>query len=91
VEFVFVLEGRLQVRLRGEEIVLEPGDALTFPPHIDHTFGSVRPDGPTRVLWVFCPALSLEGSPEVEPGMAASTDDSGSRVSTRGRPEGPAA
>jgi transcriptional regulator with XRE-family HTH domain len=92
VEFVFVLEGRLQIRLREEEILLEPGDALTFPPHIEHTFRSVRPDGPTRVLWVFCPALSVEGSPDAEPVTAASTNHSqGARVSSRGRPEGPAA
>jgi len=61
VEFVFVLEGKLRVRLRDEDIFLESGDALTFPPRTEHTFGSVRPDGPTRVLWVFSPALSVEG------------------------------
>jgi len=61
VEFVFVLEGKLRVRLRDEDILLESGDALTFPPRTEHTFRSVRPDGPTRVLWVFSPALSVEG------------------------------
>lgn len=60
VEFVFVLEGQLQVTLRDEDILLGPGDALTFPPRTEHTFRSARPDGPTRVLWVFCPALSVE-------------------------------
>jgi transcriptional regulator with XRE-family HTH domain len=76
VEFIFVLEGRLQVKLRDEEIVLEPGDAFTFPPHIEHTFRNVRPDGPTRVLRLFCPALSVEGSLDAEPVTAASTNDS---------------
>jgi transcriptional regulator with XRE-family HTH domain len=74
VEFVFVLEGQLQVKLRDQDFLLEPGDALTFP-RTEHTFRSVRPDGPTRVLWVLCPALSVEASSRTEPVTAASTND----------------
>jgi transcriptional regulator with XRE-family HTH domain len=75
VEFVFVLEGQLQIQLRDQDILLEPGDALTFPPRTKHTFRSVRPDGPTRVLWVFSPALSVEASSGTEQVTAASTHD----------------
>ena len=58
VEFVFVLEGDLQVTVGGEVTVLGPGDAFTFSPRTEHGFRSVRADGATRVLWVFAPALS---------------------------------
>ena len=57
VEFVFVVSGRLAVTLRNEEIVLGPGDALTFAPHVPHTFRSALQDANTQVRWVFSPAL----------------------------------
>jgi len=57
VEFVFVVSGRLAVTLRNEEIVLGPGDTLTFAPHVPHTFRSALEDATTQVLWVFSPAL----------------------------------
>lgn len=57
VEFVFVLDGRLFVTLHDEEILLEQGDTLTFPPHTPHTFRSANTEGRTKVLWVFSPAL----------------------------------
>ncbi len=58
VEFVFVLEGSLEVVVEGEVTVLAAGDALTFLPSVEHGFRSLRTDGTTRVLWVFAPALS---------------------------------
>jgi quercetin dioxygenase-like cupin family protein len=57
VEFVYVIEGRLQVTLRAKQIVLEAGDAFTFPPRNEHGFRSAADVGVTRVLWVFAPAL----------------------------------
>jgi transcriptional regulator with XRE-family HTH domain len=57
VEFVFVVSGRLSITLRDEEVVLEQGDTLTFPPHVPHTFRSALDEGTTQVLWVFSPAL----------------------------------
>jgi transcriptional regulator with XRE-family HTH domain len=60
VEFVFVVEGRLQVTIRDEQLVLDAGDAVTFSPESQHCFRSVAPFGNTRVLWVFSPALSVE-------------------------------
>ena len=53
VEFVFVISGRLAVFLRGEEIVLEAGDGMSFPPRVPHTFRSAATEGHTKVLWVF--------------------------------------
>ena len=57
VEFVYVIEGRLQVTLRAKQFVLEAGDAFTFPPRNEHSFRSAADDCVTRVLWVFAPAL----------------------------------
>src|SRR5208282_5508241 len=39
VEFVFVLAGQLQITVAGEQVTLEQGDAFTFPPSTQHTFG----------------------------------------------------
>ncbi len=61
VEFVFVLAGQLQITVAGEQIILEQGDAFTFPPSTQHTFRVAPPAGPTRVLWVFSPALPDTG------------------------------
>lgn len=57
VEFVFVLDGRLGLNVAGEEVVLERGDAFTFPSGAEHTWRAVPDTGPTRVLWVLSPAL----------------------------------
>jgi quercetin dioxygenase-like cupin family protein len=60
VEFVFVVDGRLEVTLRDHTVVLESGDAFTFPPRNEHCFRSIAEDTITRVLWVFAPALPPE-------------------------------
>ena len=61
VEFVFVVEGRLQLTVHDEQVLLEAGDAYTFAPRSPHCFRSVAPRGRTRVLWVFAPALPVDG------------------------------
>jgi transcriptional regulator with XRE-family HTH domain len=61
VEFVFVVEGHLQVTIRDQQVVLGAGDAFTFPPRSSHCFRSVAQSGRTRVLWVFSPALPVNG------------------------------
>jgi transcriptional regulator with XRE-family HTH domain len=57
VEFVFVLGGQLQIGVAGELVVLEEGDAFTFPGSAEHTFRVLPAAGRARVLWVFSPAL----------------------------------
>lgn len=57
VEFVFVLDGRLGLNVAGEDVVLERGDAFTFPSGTQHTWRAVQESGLTRVLWVLSPAL----------------------------------
>jgi transcriptional regulator with XRE-family HTH domain len=73
VEFVYVIEGRLQVTLRTTKIVLETGDVFTFPPRNEHCFRSAADVGATRVLWVFAPALPPDAAIEVEPSSRATT------------------
>jgi transcriptional regulator with XRE-family HTH domain len=65
VEFVFVLAGQLQITVAGEQVILEQGDAFTFPPSTQHTFGVAPPAGRAQVLWVFLPALPDTG-PDVQ-------------------------
>ncbi len=66
VEFVFVLDGQLQITIAGEQITLEQGDAFTFPASTPHTFGVATSADRAQVLWVFSPALPDTG-PDVEP------------------------
>ena len=63
VEFVFVVEGRLEVTIADQVVVLAAGDAFTFPPRTQHCFRGTA-EGTTRVLWVFAPALPPEESGE---------------------------
>ena len=77
VEFVYVIEGRLQVTLRAKQIVLEAGDAFTFPPRNEHCFRSATDDGTTRVLWVFAPALPPDAAVNSPQGPSGNGSTSG--------------
>jgi transcriptional regulator with XRE-family HTH domain len=57
VEFVFVLEGQLQVTIEGERVELEQGDAFTFAGSAKHAFQVDPQAARTLVLWVLSPAL----------------------------------
>src|SRR5699024_2561184 len=63
VEFVFVLHGRLEINVvdltdtNTETLILDAGDAFTFPAANKHAFRAVDGTGPPRVLWAFSPAL----------------------------------
>ncbi|HEY0358203.1 MAG TPA: XRE family transcriptional regulator [Mycobacteriales bacterium] len=58
VEFVFVLDGRLEITVDGQVTRLGGGDAFTFAPSRQHSF---RATAATRVLWVISPALPADG------------------------------
>jgi transcriptional regulator with XRE-family HTH domain len=62
VEFVFIIEGALEITLDGRVQSLRHGDALTFSPGAPHTFRNPSADAVARVLWVISPALSASGS-----------------------------
>lgn len=57
VEFVLVLAGQLQVSVAGKQVILDQGDAFTFPADTPHTFCVSPLAARTRVLWVVSPAL----------------------------------
>jgi transcriptional regulator with XRE-family HTH domain len=61
VEFVFVLDGRLEITVDGEVTALRRGDAFTFAPSSRHSFRSPEERRVTRVLWVISPALPADG------------------------------
>lgn len=48
-----VIEGRLRLRIGGQERELGPGDAFLIPPHVVHA--GVVTAGPARVLDIFSP------------------------------------
>jgi quercetin dioxygenase-like cupin family protein len=55
VEFVYVLEGTLELRVAEETHLLEQGDALTYPLAKPHTWRNASRTEQLRVLWVSVP------------------------------------
>jgi transcriptional regulator with XRE-family HTH domain len=55
VEFVYVVRGRLQIRLSDDTVLLGAGDAFTFPGREPHTWSNAA-DGDCEVIWVLAPA-----------------------------------
>lgn len=55
VEFVYVLEGSLELQVGEETHVLEEGDALTYPLTKPHTWRNASERKKARVLWVSVP------------------------------------
>jgi quercetin dioxygenase-like cupin family protein/DNA-binding Xre family transcriptional regulator len=68
VEFALILAGELDITVAGERLTLREGDAFTFPGDAAHTFRAAIGAGPTRVLWVFSPALPHTGVGPQGPG-----------------------
>ena len=64
-EVFAVLDGTVDMHYRenGEEriVTLNAGDAFTFQSRAEHTFQVPLSAGPTKVLWVFSPALPDHG------------------------------
>lgn len=61
VEFVFVIDGRLEMVVDGQTDVLAAGDSLTFAPTRPHAFRNPSAERSARVLWVLTPALPTTG------------------------------
>jgi transcriptional regulator with XRE-family HTH domain len=51
-EFIFVLSGKLEITLGGEEMVLDPGDSLYFNPRLKHVSRALGKK-PVRFLDIF--------------------------------------
>ncbi len=56
VEFVYVLDGALELRIGDETHLLETGDALTYPLAKPHTWRNASDTDPLRVLWLSVPS-----------------------------------
>ncbi|HWS35081.1 MAG TPA: cupin domain-containing protein [Actinoplanes sp.] len=56
VEFVYVIRGRLSLRLSAETVELNAGDAFTFPGREPHTWSNAAGADPCEVVWVLAPA-----------------------------------
>jgi transcriptional regulator with XRE-family HTH domain len=56
VEFVYVVEGSLELVLETETETLSGGDAMTFPGRLPHTWRNASASEPCEVLWVLSPA-----------------------------------
>jgi transcriptional regulator with XRE-family HTH domain len=54
-EFVYVLEGSLELQVGEERHVLEEGDALTYPLAKPHTWRNGSQTRSARILWVAVP------------------------------------
>ena len=61
-EFVFVLKGRLVVKVDDEETDLDEGDAMTFDPRRPHTFRNASESLPAQALFMASKAESPESS-----------------------------
>jgi transcriptional regulator with XRE-family HTH domain len=57
VEFVYVTRGRLRLTLSEESVLLDAGDAFTFPGREPHTWSNASDgDEVCEVIWVLAPA-----------------------------------
>jgi uncharacterized cupin superfamily protein len=56
VEFVYVVEGQLEVVLSHEAVRLSSGDAFTFPGREPHTWRNASRTESCEVLWVLAHA-----------------------------------
>ena len=55
-EFVYVVEGALDLVMDGETVTLRAGDAMTFPGRTPHTWRNHHTADGCEVLWVLSPA-----------------------------------
>jgi len=56
VEFVFVIEGSIEIQLGPESITLSKGDSLTFKGSEPHTWRNASAAKGCQVVWVMAPA-----------------------------------
>lgn len=56
VEFVFVIEGSIEIQLGPEVLTLSKGDSLTFKGSEPHTWRNASAENGCQVVWVMAPA-----------------------------------
>ena len=61
-QVIYLLEGRVEVGMRGEKEKMAPGDAVYFPPGEKHQV-DVLGDQPARLLVIYAPPLQSKETP----------------------------
>lgn len=61
-QVIYLLEGRIEVEMRGEKEQLEPGDTVYFPPGEKHQV-VVLGDQPARFLVIYSPPIQSADTP----------------------------
>ena len=61
-QVIYLLEGRVEVGMRGEKEEMDPGDAVYFPPGEKHQV-DVLGDQPARLLVIYAPPLQSKETP----------------------------
>lgn len=61
VEFLYIIDGTLEVTFPDGVVSFGPGDAVTFEPSTHRSFAVPADSGPATVLWVITPALPRTG------------------------------
>ena len=61
-QVVYLLEGRIEVEMRGEKERLDPGDTVYFPPGEKHRV-VVLGDQPARLLVIYAPPIQSADTP----------------------------
>jgi transcriptional regulator with XRE-family HTH domain len=54
-DLVHVLEGELEMNIDGVVYLMKPGDTLTFPPSLPHTWRNPSRTKRTKTIWVIVP------------------------------------
>jgi transcriptional regulator with XRE-family HTH domain len=79
-DWMYVLEGRLRLLLGGEDLTIEPGEAVEFSTWTPHWFGAVN--GPVELIAIFGPhgeRLHLRGPGAGHPARGGASGVAGSR------------
>ena len=61
-QVIYLLEGRIEVEMRGEKEKLEPGDTVYFPPGEKHQV-VVLGDQPAKLLVIYSPPIQAADTP----------------------------
>ena len=61
-QIIYLLEGSVEIEMRGEREKMEPGDAVYFPPGEKHQV-DVLGDQPARLLVIYAPPLQGKEDP----------------------------
>jgi transcriptional regulator with XRE-family HTH domain len=53
-ELIYILEGRIRIKIVEEVYILEPGDSLCFKSHLPHRWENIG-DNDAKVIWTLSP------------------------------------